>query len=69
MSILATALALAATLVGHSVEGRPIEAQRIGPADAPVKLLVVGDIHGNERAGEAVIARLRSLHPPRSTAL
>jgi N-acetylmuramoyl-L-alanine amidase len=69
VSLLATALALAATLVGHSVEGRPIEAQRIGPPDAPVKLLVVGDIHGNERAGEAVIARLRRSHPPRGTAL
>jgi beta-N-acetylhexosaminidase len=69
VSFLATALALGATLVGHSVEGRPIEAQRIGPADAPVKLLVVGDIHGNERAGEAVIARLSRSHPPRGTAL
>jgi N-acetylmuramoyl-L-alanine amidase len=69
VSFLATALALAATLVGHSVEGRPIDAQRIGPADAPVKLLVVGDIHGNEPAGEAVIARLRRSHPPRGTAL
>jgi N-acetylmuramoyl-L-alanine amidase len=69
VSFLATALAAAATLVGHSVEGRPIEAQRIGPADAPVKLLVVGDIHGNERAGEAVIARLRHTRPPRGTAI
>ena len=69
MSILATALAAAATLVGHSVQGRPIEAQRIGPGDAPVKLLVVGDIHGNERAGEAVIARLRRVRPPRGTAI
>jgi N-acetylmuramoyl-L-alanine amidase len=69
VSFLATALALGATLVGHSVEGRPIEAQRIGSADAPVKLLVVGDIHGNERAGEAVIARLRHVRPPRGTAI
>jgi N-acetylmuramoyl-L-alanine amidase len=69
VSFLATALALGASLVGHSAEGRPIEAQRIGSADAPVKLLVVGDIHGNERAGEAVIARLRHMRPPRGTAI
>ena len=37
--------------------------QRGDPA-APVRLLVVGSIHGNETAGHAVIARLRRLAPP-----
>ena len=69
MSFLATALALAAGLVGNSVEGRAIHAERIGPAGAPVKVLVVGSIHGNEPAGKAVVARLRHLRPPRGTAL
>jgi N-acetylmuramoyl-L-alanine amidase len=69
VSILATALALAAGLVGHSVEGRAIDAERIGPAGAPVKVMVVGSIHGNEPAGKAVIARLRHVRPPRGTAL
>ena len=41
----------------------------MGSARARVKLLVVGSVHGNERAGEAVIARLRRLRPPRGTAL
>jgi hypothetical protein len=69
VSWLATALVLASTVIGHSVEGRAIRAERIGPADAPTKLLVVGSIHGNEPAGKAVIARLRRAHPPRGTAI
>ena len=69
MSFLATALVLASTVMGQSVEGRPIRAERIGPADAHVNLMVVGSIHGNERAGKAVVARLRRVHPPRGTAL
>jgi beta-N-acetylhexosaminidase len=68
VSFLATALVLASSVVGHSVEGRAIEAQRVGPADAAVKVLVVGSIHGNEPAGKAVIARLRHVKPPRGTA-
>jgi murein peptide amidase A len=52
--------ALASTLVlGHSVEGREIRATRVGAADAPVTVLVVGDVHGNEPAGEAIVRALR----------
>jgi N-acetylmuramoyl-L-alanine amidase len=69
VSFLATALVLATTVIGHSVDGRPIHAERIGPADAKTKLMVVGSIHGNEPAGKAVVARLRRAHPPRGTAL
>ncbi|MEA2418603.1 MAG: hypothetical protein QOE60_809 [Thermoleophilaceae bacterium] len=69
MSFLATALILAGSVIGQSVEGRPIHAQRIGPANAKVKVMVVGSIHGNEPAGKAVVARLRHAHPPRGTAL
>jgi N-acetylmuramoyl-L-alanine amidase/Zinc carboxypeptidase len=69
VSFFATAVVLAGTLLGHSVEGRPITAQRIGPADAKVEVMVVGSIHGNEPAGKAVIARLRRMKPPRGTAL
>jgi len=56
-----TAAALATLVIGHSVEGRQITATRVGEADAPVKVLVVGDVHGNEPAGEAIVARLRSV--------
>ena len=75
VSILATSLVLASAVapaqitIGHSVEGRPIVAERIGSATAKTKLMVVGSIHGNEPAGKAVVARLRRAHPPRGTAL
>jgi hypothetical protein len=46
------------------VLGRRIVAVRRGSADAPVRLLVTGSIHGTEPAGIPVIARLRELPPP-----
>ena len=54
------AAALASLVIGHSAQGREITATRVGAADAPVRVLVVGDVHGNEPAGEAIVARLRS---------
>jgi protein MpaA len=59
----------AAVVIGRSAQGRPIRALRVGSARARVKLMVVGAIHGNERAGTAVVERLRSSRPPRGTAL
>ncbi len=70
------ALAVAATLAappatlppritgGRSVRGTPIVAVRSGPADAPVRVLATGSIHGTEPAGLAVIRRLRRIAPP-----
>ena len=55
-------LAAAALLFGHSAEGRPLTATPVG--DGPVKVLVVGSIHGDETAGRAVIRRLRRARPP-----
>ena len=55
--------------IGHSEEGRPIRAMRVGSARARVKVLVVGTIHGNEQAGRIVVARLKHARPPRGTAL
>src|SRR4051794_41339111 len=49
---------------GRSVRGTPIVAVRRGAADAPVRVLVTGSIHGTEPAGLAVIRRLRRLAPP-----
>jgi protein MpaA len=46
-------------LIGHSVDHRPIVATRVGSPAAHVRVLVVGDVHGNERAGERIVARLR----------
>jgi protein MpaA len=53
------AAALTTLVLGHSVEGRQIRATRVGEAGAPVNVLVVGNVHGNETAGEAIIAELR----------
>jgi murein peptide amidase A len=50
-------------IVGHSVDHRPIVATRVGDPAAAVRVLVVGDVHGNERAGERIVARLARSHP------
>jgi N-acetylmuramoyl-L-alanine amidase len=60
--VLALAAAAASLLFGHSAEHQPLRADRVG--EGPVKVLVVGSIHGNETAGRAVISRLRHATPP-----
>jgi murein peptide amidase A len=47
--------------IGHSVEGRPIKADVIGPNSAPRKILLVGCIHGNECAGRAILSAVTRL--------
>ena len=42
------------SLIGHSVQGRPIYAYRMGDPSASVKGVVLGNIHGNEPAGITV---------------
>jgi N-acetylmuramoyl-L-alanine amidase len=44
------------------VRGEPIKVQVAGTG--PVRVLVVGSIHGDETAGHAVVRRLRALGPP-----
>jgi murein peptide amidase A len=51
-------------VLGHSVKGRPIRAVERGDPAAPGRVLVVGCLHGSERAGEAVTRLLRSTAPP-----
>jgi protein MpaA len=56
--------------VGRSVQGRAINAVVIGPRDAARNVLVVGDIHGNEPAGNAIVHALRARNAaPPGTAL
>ena len=58
------------SLVGRSVEGRPITATLIGDPEAPLQVLVVGAIHGDETAGMRVTRRLLARSAaPRNTAL
>jgi protein MpaA len=61
--------ALASMVIGHSVEGREIRATRVGEAGAAVNVLVVGNVHGNEPAGEAIVGRLRRARVPDGVAL
>jgi N-acetylmuramoyl-L-alanine amidase/Zinc carboxypeptidase len=63
IALLAPAAAGAAGF-GMSAEGRALKVARTGDPGAPVRVLVVGSIHGNETAGHAVIARLRRTQPP-----
>jgi len=51
-------------IVGRSVEGRPIGAVEVGDPAARRRVLVVGCLHGNEPAGQAVTRRLRSTAVP-----
>lgn len=79
-SLFVVVLALAATgalggeeprrlAVGKSVEERPITALRQGSPDAPVRMLVVGQIHGDEPGGVLVVEALRELRMPRGIAV
>jgi protein MpaA len=51
-------------LLGHSVEGRPIRAWRVGNPRSQPRILVVGCIHGTECAGMAITQRLVDLARP-----
>jgi protein MpaA len=55
---------LTAQVVGRSVQGRPIRMVRVGDPVARRRVLVVGCIHGTERAGLAITRALRRAVPP-----
>jgi protein MpaA len=60
----------ASVIVGHSVRGRPIQARVVGDsALARRRVMVVGCVHGDERAGEAITRSLRRTTAPPGTAL
>jgi protein MpaA len=63
------ALLLAAAVIGHSVEHRPITLIRVGDPAATRKILVVGEVHGDEPAGRAIVDDLRPATPPPGTQL
>ena len=70
--LLAAALATSpppAQVIGHSVEHRPITVTRIGDPAAARKVLVVGEVHGNEPAGRGIVEALKQATPPPDTEL
>jgi protein MpaA len=56
-------------VIGHSVQGRAILAHVVGSPTARTAILIVGCVHGNERAGEAITRHLRSVQSPSGSAL
>ncbi len=56
------------SVFGRSVEGRPLRVVRIGRPDAQNRVLVVGVVHGTERAGRPILAALERRGAPRGTA-
>jgi len=60
---------LRTVILGQSVEGRPIIGIEAGDPASRRKILVVGCVHGNECAGEAITRRLLTLPPPASVDL
>jgi murein peptide amidase A len=65
--VVAAALAApaqATEVIGQSVEHRPIVVTRVGDPAAPRKVLVVGEVHGDETAGRGIVDALRKATPP-----
>jgi protein MpaA len=58
-----------AEVIGHSAQRRPLRLVRIGAPGAPRRVLVVGCVHGTERAGLTVTRALRHVTPPAGTQL
>jgi protein MpaA len=65
----ATPAGAARIVFGRSVQGRPLVAWSFGSPHARRKVLVVGCIHGNECAGQAITTALRHQPVPRGTQL
>jgi murein peptide amidase A len=51
------------TVIGRSERGRPIRAVRIGDPESSRVALVVGVIHGDERAGFGITRKLKRMAP------
>jgi protein MpaA len=58
-----------AAVFGRSRRGRPLRVLRLGAPDARRRVLVVGCIHGDERAGRSVVGALARAAVPRGVAL
>ncbi len=50
--------------IGKSVNGRPIFASHLGKNSAPIRIVVLGQMHGNEPAGRRIVNLLSSRELP-----
>ena len=50
-------------VIGHSVQGRPIRAFRLGEPGAPTRVVAMAAMHGDETAPRAILAQLRDGRP------
>jgi protein MpaA len=57
------------SVIGHSAQGRSIVSIRTGSKDPTVKILVIGAVHGDERAGMRIARLLIALGAPRGAEL
>jgi protein MpaA len=57
------------SVIGRSVQGRPIVSVRLGSKDPTMRMLVIGAVHGNERAGMRIASLLIRLGAPRDAEL
>ena len=64
LAVLLLPAAAHAERYGTSAGGRALSVERVGDPAAPVTVLVVGSVHGNESAGHAVIRALAPRTPP-----
>lgn len=55
--------------IGTSREGTPLRALLIGDPTADVRIVVVGEMHGDEPAGRRVVKALTRMTPPAGTAV
>ena len=67
--LVAPAAAAERTVIGSSVQGRPILATLLGEPQAPEQVLVFGSVHGNETAGMRVTRRLLASRAPHNAAI
>ena len=58
-----------AEVIGRSSRGQDITAVHRGSMDAPVQLVVLGQMHGNEEGGRKVVSLLKALLVPEGVGL
>ncbi len=56
-------------VIATSNQGRPIVARHVGAKNAPVQIVVIGQMHGSEPGGQEVVADLADRTPPKGVGI